>query len=114
MPTDPEEVQTQLENLENEWERANVEADKTTLDRILAREYEGDGQDKEKYLKSIKPHAGRKWRYRNFDLDLDGENATLNYELDRIDGDNVSSYSYTDTFIWRDHRWQATSSHQQK
>src|SRR6266700_681762 len=102
VPTDPEEVQTQLENLENEWERANVEADKATLNRILAREYQG----------TITPHPGRTWRYRDVELDLDAEKATLTYELDRIDGDNVQTYSYVDTFVWRDHRWQATSSRQ--
>jgi hypothetical protein len=114
VPTDSEEVQTQLENLENEWERANVEADKNVLNRILATEYQGDGQDKKKYLSTIQPRPGRTWRYRNFDLDLDGETATLTYDLDRIDGDNVQTSSYVDTFVWRDHRWQATSSHEQK
>ena len=43
---------------------------------------------------------------------LDGEKATLSYELDRTDGDNVQTYSYVDAFVWRDHRWQATSSRQ--
>src|SRR6266496_1132398 len=112
VPTDPEEVQTQLENLENEWERANVEADKATLNRILAREYQGAGGGKEEYLRTITPHPGRTWRYRDVELDLDAEKATLTYELDRIDGDNVQTYSYVDTFVWRDHRWQATSSRQ--
>lgn len=112
VPTDPEEVQTQLENLESEWERANVEADKATLNRILAREYQGAGGGKEEYLRTITPHPGRTWRYRDVELDLDAEKATLTYELDRIDGDNVQTYSYVDTFVWRDHRWQATSSRQ--
>ena len=112
VPTDPEEVQMQLENLENEWERANVEADKGTLNRILAREYQGAGGGKEEYLRTITPHPGRTWRYRDVEVDLDGEKATLTYELDRIDGDNVQTYSYVDSFVWRDHRWQATSSRQ--
>ena len=47
-------------------------------------------------------------------LTLAGEQATLRYHLERIDGDTVHSYNYVDTFVWRDHRWQATSSHQVK
>src|SRR6266446_776060 len=60
------------------------------------------------------PKPGRRWRYSNFVLTLAGEHATLRYHLDRIDGDTVNSYNYVDTFVWRDHRWQATSSHQVK
>jgi hypothetical protein len=112
VPTDEDVALSQLEDLENEWERANVEADKTALNRILAREYQGAGGGKAEYLATITPHPGRKWRYRNLEVELDGEKATLTYELDRIDGDNVATYDYVDTFVWRDHRWQATSSRQ--
>ena len=111
VPTDSEAVLKQLERLENEWEKANVEGDKATLNRILADEYEGDSGGKQDYLSTITPHPGRTWRYRNFDLDLEGDTATLNYELDRIDGENIATSAYVDTFVWRNHRWQAVESH---
>jgi hypothetical protein len=113
VPTDYSEVKSQLENLEDDWERANAEADKETLDRILATEYVGDSNaTKQNYLQTIQPNPGRRWRYSDFVLALTGEHATLRYHLDRIDGDQTHSYNYVDTFVWRDHRWQATSSHQ--
>ena len=111
LPTDSEAVLKQLERLENEWEKANVEGDKATLNRILADEYEGDNGGKQDYLSTITPHPGRTWRYRNFDLDLEGDTSTLTYELDRMDGDDVQTSSYVDTFVWRNHRWQAVESH---
>ena len=115
VPTDPNEVKSQLEDLEDEWERANAEADKGVLDKILATEYAGDSNaTKKNYLQTIQPNPGRRWRYSNFVLTLAGEHATLRYHLDRIDGDTTKSYNYVDTFVWRDHRWQATSSHQVK
>jgi len=115
VPTDADEVKSQLEDLEDEWERANAEADKEVLDRILATEYAGDSNaTKKNYLQTIQPNPGRRWRYSNFALTLAGEHATLRYHLDRIDGDIIHSYNYVDTFVWRDHRWQATSSHQLK
>jgi len=115
VPTDDNEVKSQLEDLEDEWERANAEADKEALDKILATEYAGDSNaTKKNYLQTIQPNPGRRWRYSNFVLTLAGEQATLRYHLERIDGDTVHSYNYVDTFVWRDHRWQATSSHQVK
>ena len=115
VPTDSNEVKSQLEDLEDEWERANAEADKGVLDKILATEYAGDSNaTKKNYLQTIQPNPGRRWRYSNFVLNLAGEHATLRYHLDRIDGDTTKSYNYVDTFVWRDHRWQATSSHQVK
>jgi hypothetical protein len=115
VPTDADEVKAELEDLEDEWERANAEADKEALDKILATEYAGDSNaTKKNYLQTIQPNPGRRWRYSNFVLTLAGEHATLRYHLERIDGDTVNSYNYVDTFVWRDHRWQATSSHQVK
>src|SRR5437016_5809709 len=115
VPIDANEVESQLEDLEDEWERANAEADKETLDKILATEYAGDSNaTKKNYLQTIQPNPGRRWRYSNFVLTLAGEHATMRYHLERIDGDTVHSYNYVDTFVWRDHRWQATSSHQVK
>ena len=115
VPTDADEVKSRLEDLEDEWERANAEADKEALDKILATEYAGDSNaTKKNYLQTIQPNPERRWRYSNFGLTLAGEHATLSYHLDRIDGDTVKAYNYVDTFVWRDHRWQATSSHQVK
>jgi hypothetical protein len=115
VPTDADEVKSQLEDLEDEWERANAEADKEALDKILATEYAGDSNaTKKNYLQTIQPNPDRRWSYSNFVLTLAGEHATLQYHLDRIDGDTTKSYDYVDTFVWRDHRWQATSSHQVK
>src|SRR5438132_4459484 len=113
--TDDNEVKAKLEELEDELERSNAEADKDALDKILATEYAGDSNaTKKNYLQTIQPNPERRWRYSNFGLTLAGEHATLSYHLDRIDGDTVKAYNYVDTFVWRDHRWQATSSHQVK
>jgi hypothetical protein len=111
-PTDSDKVLGQLTRLEDEWERANTEADKSALDRILAEEYQGDGQDKKKYLETIQPHPGRKWSFSNFRLDLNGKRAELKYHLVRTEPNaKPQAGEYTDTFVWRDRRWQAVSSH---
>jgi len=112
-PTDHDEVLADLEDLEEEWERANVEGDRDTLETILADEYVGDNNaSKKSYLESLAPQPGRTWKYSNFALALDGNRALLSYRLDRITGENVNSLSYLDTFVWRGGRWQATSSRQ--
>jgi hypothetical protein len=110
VPTDEDEVLEQLKNLENEWEQANVAADKEALDKILADDYRDDDGNKQDYLNSIKPSPGRKWRYSDFSVELDGDRAELTYKLDRITDEGTNSYSFVDKFVWRDHRWQATSS----
>src|SRR5260370_11713064 len=57
VPTDSNEVKSQLEDLEDEWERANAEADKQALDKILATEYAGDSNaTKKNYLQTIQPN----------------------------------------------------------
>jgi hypothetical protein len=110
VPTDEDEVLEQLRTLENEWEEANVAADKEALDKILADDYRDDDGNKQDYLHSIKPSPGRKWRYSDFSVELDGDRAELTYRLDRITDEGTNSYSFVDKFVWRDHRWQATSS----
>ena len=110
VPTDEDEVYEHPKNLENEWEEANVAADKEALDKVLADEYRDDDGNKQDYLNSIKPSPGRKWRYSDFSVELDGERAELTYKLDRITDEATNSYSFVDKFVWRDHRWQATGS----
>jgi Domain of unknown function (DUF4440) len=111
VPTDEDEVLADLKDLENEWEQANVAGDKEALDRILAEEYTGDSnRSKQEYLNSIKPNPGRKWRYSDFELELDGARAVLTGRLDRITDEGTTSYTFVDTYVWRDHRWQATGS----
>lgn len=110
VPTDEDEVLAQLKQLENEWEEANVTADKEALDRILADEYKSNNGTKQDYLNSIQPSPGRRWRYSDFEVTLDGDRAILTYKLDRITDEATNSYTFVDTFVWRDHRWQATGS----
>jgi ketosteroid isomerase-like protein len=120
-PTDEEEVLQDLTDMEHEWTVANINADKKKLNRILADDYVGtsaDGipQGKAEYLKTAtRDTATQKWAFEDLKLSLKGDRATLKgiIRLDVRDeqGQNQNlAFSFTDKFVWRDGRWQATGS----
>ena len=115
-PTDENEVLSQLTQIENEWTKANIDADKQTLRRILADDYvgpsaEGGLMGKAEYLNTIERDSGiEKWEFHDLKLQLAGNRATLTGGIAYvIQGENVA-YNFTDRFVWRNGRWQATGS----
>jgi len=115
-PTNEEEVLSQLSDLENEWTVANINADKKKLDRILADDYvgkssEGKPQGKAEYLKTIEPDKTiQKWNFEDLKVNLMGERATLTGIIRLQANDQELVLNFTDKFVWRDGRWQATGS----
>ena len=115
-PTDHDEVLTQLTELENEWELANRNADKDALNRILADDYVGAGQDgapqsKAEYIQTIRPETTiEKWAFRDLKLALAGDRATLSGEISLVIAGEERLLDFKDKFVWRDGRWQATGS----
>ena len=115
VPTDHDQVLAQLKDLENDWTVANINADKKKLDRILADDFVGqtDGQmqSKSDYIQTIErdPRIS-KWDFSNLKLTLTGDRAALTGTLTLFEEDTRATYDFTDKFVWRDGRWQATSS----
>lgn len=120
-PTDEGEVLQSLTDLEHEWTVANINADKKKLDRILADDYVGtsaDGkpQGKAEYLRTAtRDEAIQRWEFEDLKLSLKGDRATLNgiirLEVKNEQGENQNlAFHFTDKFVWRDGRWQATGS----
>ena len=112
-PTDEDEVLSQLTDIEKQWTAANVGGDKDALERILAAEYSGGDppHSKREYINSLTPNeAVKSWGFDNLTLDLAGDRATINghLKLDTTRGPEL--YEFTDTFVWRDGRWQAIGS----
>ncbi|MGI9068802.1 MAG: nuclear transport factor 2 family protein [Pyrinomonadaceae bacterium] len=114
-PTDEAAVLVDLTNLEHEWTVANINADKTKLNRILADDYvgtsDGRSQGKAEYLKTIeRDTATEKWEFDDLKVSLKGDRATLTGGVRfRIRNQDVA-FRFVDKFVWRDGRWQATSS----
>jgi hypothetical protein len=115
-PTDHDQVLAQLRDLENEWTVANLNADKQKLDRILADDYVGQGNETElhskaDYLRDIKRDTSvDKWEFNNLKLKLNGDRATLSGTVTIFRRDERLVFDFTDKFVWRDGRWQATGS----
>jgi hypothetical protein len=115
-PTDKDQVLADLTAIENEWTIANLNADKVKLDRILADDYVGsttDGrvQGKVEYIDTIQRDSSvEKWNFEDLQLTLRGERATLSGKVRLMGGDGQQVLNFTDRFVWRDGRWQATSS----
>jgi hypothetical protein len=112
-PTDEKVVLSQLTELERQWTVANLEADKDTLDQILAEDYRGGNPShtKQQYLDEIRPDSTVKsWEFQDLRLNLDGDRATLDGYLRQETTRGTEVYSFTDEFVWRDGRWQATAS----
>jgi hypothetical protein len=115
-PTDEALVLEQLTNLEHEWTTANINADKNKLNRILADDYvdtavENRARGKAEYLGTIQPDPTiEKWAFDDLKLDLKGDRATLSGVVRfRIRKQDFPA-DFVDKFVWRDGRWQATSS----
>jgi hypothetical protein len=115
-PTNEEEVLAQLNDLENDWTVANINADKKKLDRILADDYvgrtsEGKAQGKAEYLKTIQPDTTiQKWEFEDLKVSLAGDRATLTGIIRLQLKDQEAAFNFVDKFVWRDGRWQAIGS----
>ena len=114
-PTDQDQVLAQLRDLENEWTVANLNADKKKLDRILADDYVGQTngqlQSKADYIRDIERDTSvEKWEFNDLKLKLTGDRATLSGTVSLIFRDKTRVFDFTDKFVWRDGRWQATGS----
>lgn len=120
-PTDEADVLSDLTDLEHEWTVANINADKKKLNSILADDYVGilpDGrpQGKAEYLRTATRDTSiQKWDFEDLKVSLRGDRATLTgvleVEIKDERGQNQSlAFRFTDKFVWRDGRWQATAS----
>jgi hypothetical protein len=111
--TDKQAVLSQLTEIENRWTVANLAADKDALGHILADDYRGGNPShtKQQYLDEIKPDSTVKsWEFQDLHLELEGDRATLDGYLRQVTTQGTEVYSFTDKFVWRDGRWQATAS----
>lgn len=123
VPTDKALVTKQLYDLEYAWCAADLKADKAAMDQILATEFvltntDGTKQNKQQYLSAMKPDQySRTCSYSDFSLGQSANYAVIiGYNTVRgrsADGPFSEKYKFTDTFIWRDGRWQATDSKSQ-
>ena len=112
-PTDEDLAQTQLTDLEKRWTQANIDGDKAALEQILADEYSGGDppHNKRQYIDELKPDtAVKSWELEDLSVDLDGDRATMTGYLRQVTAAGNEVYSFTDEFVWRDGRWQATGS----
>lgn len=115
-PTDGDEVLGALTDLEHEWTVANINADKKKLDRILADDFVGTSSDgktqgKAEYIRTIeRDTAIQKWDFADLKVNLKGERAKLTGVIKLLIRDEEVEYRFTDKFVWRDGRWQATGS----
>ncbi|HXD29839.1 MAG TPA: nuclear transport factor 2 family protein [Pyrinomonadaceae bacterium] len=116
-PTNEEVVLADLKNIEDEWTVANLNADKKKLARILADDYvsmvSGKMQGKADYLREIQPEPNiQHWEFEDLKLTLNGTRATLSgtVSLESTQQKDPIVMKFTDKFVWRDSRWQATSS----
>jgi hypothetical protein len=113
LPTDKDEVLAQLSKLEDEWERANVTADKQAMNTILADDFiDADNSNtKQQYIASLEQDTSvRSWEFQNLTVDQNGDRATVHGKLTVQTKPGPLVYEFTDNFVWRDHRWQAVSS----
>ena len=116
VPTDHEQVLVQLKDIENDWTVANLNADTKKLDRILGDDFVGEDPDgkrqsKAEYLRTIERDSGiEKWEFGNLQVTLTGDRATLTGTITYFGGDKKAAYDFTDKFVWREGRWQATGS----
>jgi len=119
-PTDETQVLEQLKDLENDWTIANFKADTKKLDRILADDYVGQAaggglEGKKDYLKTIQPNdVIERWEFTDVKVDLSGNRATLTGVVTFFARGQQEAFNFTDKFVWRDGRWQATGSEVQK
>ena len=114
-PTDHDQVLAQLTQIENDWTVANVKADKRALNRILADDYVGPNdrgypQTKAEYLRNVQPQTIENWQFHDLSLELTGDRAKLTGRATFFFEGQKSELLFTDKFVWREGRWQATAS----
>jgi len=115
-PTDQAAVLAELTNLEHDWTVANINADKTKLNQILADDYvgistEGRTQGKAEYLRTIERDTSiQRWDFDDLELSLKGDRATLSGIVRFTARNKEIPFRFVDKFVWRDGRWQATNS----
>jgi hypothetical protein len=116
-PTDTGLVLTQLTALEYEWNDANIKGNKAAVRRILADEFRGVGadgsvQNKEQLLASLKPEPIiASLKLSDLKISLAGGTVVLTgLNTATSTRGQVLRFRFTDTFLWRDGRWQAISS----
>lgn len=116
-PTDTDVVLNQLTDLENEWNDANMKGDSVAIKRILADEFRGVGgngsvENKEQYLASLAPNPTIKsLTLSDLKVSTTGGTAVLTgLNTAKFKKGGTWVFRFTDTFIWRDGRWQAISS----
>lgn len=112
-PTEESVALSQLTELEKRWTVANIEGDRDALDKILADEYRGGNppHTKKQYLDELRPDPTVKsWEFQDLHLDLGGDRARLDGYLRQVTTRGTEVFSFTDEFVWRDGRWQATAS----
>ena len=113
VPDDEDVVHSQLSKLEEDWTRANVKGDKQALERILADEYIGgaNSHTKRAYIDSLTPDTSIKsWELKDLTVEQDDDRATVHGTLTNETTTGTEVYDFTDTFVWKDHRWQAVAS----
>ena len=114
VPDDEDQVLAQLTKLEEDWTRANAKGDKEALERILADEYVGGAttHTKREYIDSLTPDPSIKsWELKDLTVEQDDDQATVKGTLTEETTKGTDVSEFTDKFVWRDHRWQAVSSH---
>ena len=112
-PTDERLVLQQLTEVEKRWTAANISGDKDALEEILAEDYSSSDAPKTKsdYMDVLKPDPTVKsWELQDLRVRLDGEHATLDGYLRQETTRGTEVFGFTDTFVWRDGRWQANGS----
>ena len=116
-PTDPELVLTQLTALEYEWNDANIKGNKAAVRRLLADEFRGVGADgsvknKNELIATLKPEPEiASLSLSDLKISLAGDTVVLTgLNTAKSTRGQVLKFRFTDTFLWRDGRWQAISS----
>jgi hypothetical protein len=116
-PTDPELVLTQLTALEYEWNDANIKGNKAAVRRLLADEFRGVGadgsvQNKEELISTTKPEPEiASLKLSDLKISLAGTTVVLTgLNTAKSTRGQVVKFRFTDTFLWRDGRWQVISS----
>ena len=116
-PTDSALVLSQLTALEHEWNEANLKGNRAIVRRIVADEFRGVGangsvENKEQMLANLVPNPNiASLKLSDLKVSLAGNTAVLT-GLNTAKGKNGQriTFRFTDTFLWRDGRWQAISS----
>ena len=116
-PTAEQQVLAQLTDIENDWTVANLNADKKKLERILADDYigpiseQGGLQGKREYINTVQRDSSvQRWELNDLKVHLSGDRATLTGRIKYFVAEGQAEYDFTDKFVWRDGRWQATGS----